>query len=286
MIELLTVAALVGYIVYLRYYADPRSEADKQADQLREGIDLFEAERLAAALAYFNAALKKQPKLALAYGYRARIYRLLGDADAALTDLRTGLSYNDTLADLHLEIGQIHYEQADFGAALLDFDKAVFHGNQSEAYHWRGRVRQQLGQAGPGEQDLAKGEALLQTARQVLGTLPARPTRFLSRPLLVHAGFTLLNTVLLLVVIKNSTVIHLPYLVAVASAGAIGFAEPRKGWVLALGQTALLWLSYRFLAPPPTSGVVGEVELFSLYGAIGLTFAGSFLGGLLKRAQA
>ena len=286
MIELLSVASLVGYIMYLRYYADPRPEADKQAEQLREGIDLFDTERLAAALTYFNAALKNHPKLALAYLYRARIYRLLGDADAALTDLRTGLSHNDTLADLHLEMGQIRYEQADFEAAFLDFDKAVFHGNHPEAYHWRGRVRQQLGQPDRGAQDLERGEALLRAAQQVLGTLPARSAGWRSRSLAVHAGFTLLNAVALLVAIKTSTVIHWPYLLAAASAGAIGFAEPRRGWVLALGQAAVLWAGYRFVAAPAVSAVVGEVELFSLYGAIGLTFAGSFLGGMLKRAQA
>ena len=108
----------------------------------------------------------------------------------------------------------------------------------------------------------------------------------MNRSLLINAAFTLANALLLLFIIKHSPVIHWPYLLAAFSAGAIGFAEPRKGWALALLQVGLIWVGYTYVAGPSESSVDREVELFSLYGAIGLTFVGSLLGSILKRAQA
>lgn len=286
MIEILTVASVVGYIIYLKYYADQRTNAEKQADQLREGIDLYRTDQYAAALAYFNKALAEQPKLSVAYLYRARIYRALGDTNAALTDLNTAKSYDDTIADLHLESGQIYYDLGDYQAAFQDFDKAIFHGNTTEAYQWRGLTRQRIGQRAEAAQDLAKAEAAVVAARDVLGLPLDKSSKFLDRSLLKHAVLTIGNTVLLVFIIKESPVVHWPFLVATSSAAAIGFAEPRKGWALALLQATLLWVGYQFVAGPSASSVDREVELFSLYGAIGLTFVGSFLGSVLKRAQA
>jgi hypothetical protein len=131
-----------------------------------------------------------------------------------------------------------------------------------------------------------QAEANLRAAHEVLGTSDGIPAPFLDQSLLKHAGFTLLNSCILLVIIKGSSVIHWPFLVAAASAATIGFAEPRKGWVLALLQAVLLWVGYTFLVGPSASGVDRKIELFSLYGSIGLTFVGSYLGSILKRAQA
>lgn len=286
MLELLTVASFTGYIIYLNYYADQRSTAEKQADQLREGIDLYENDQFAAALAYFNKAIDAQPKLGVAYLYRARIYRKLGDIKAALMNLDLAKSYDDTIADLHLETGQIHYDLGEYATAFQDFDKAIFHGGSAHAFHWRGLTRQQIGQAPEAAQDLAKADSLVAAAHVVLGTSQPAQTGFVNRSLLIHAGLTLVNALLLLYIIKHSPVIHWPYLLAAFSAGAIGFAEPRKGWVLAIFQVVLIWVGYTYVVGPAESSVDREVESFSLYGAMGLTFVGSFLGSILKRAQA
>lgn len=286
MLELLTVLSFTGYIIYLKYYADQRSTAEKQADQLREGITLYENDQFAAALAYFNKAIDSQPKLGVAYLYRARIYRKLGDSKAALTNLELAKSYDDTIADLHLETGQIHYDRGDYSTAFQDFDKAIFHGGSPEAYHWRGLTRQQTGQSTEAAQDLARADSMVAAAHAVLGTSPPAQTGFINRSLLIHAGLTIANALVLLYLIKHSPVIHWPYLLAAFSAGAIGFAEPRKGWVLAILQVLLIWIGYTFVVGPAASSVDREVEAFSLYGTMGLTFVGSFLGSILKRAQA
>lgn len=148
MLELLSLTLFISYLVYLRYYADQRTNAQKEADRLREGIDFYTNGQLTEALAYFNQVIADQPKSSVAYLYRARIYRQLNDEAAALRDLDQGKSYDDTIADIHLESGQIHYEQGAYQTAFLDFDKAVFHahGDEAEPYRWRGIVRQKLHQ--------------------------------------------------------------------------------------------------------------------------------------------
>ena len=285
MIELLTICTFAGYIIYLRYYADQRSDAQKQTDELREGIRLYDNDQFAASLAYFNNALSTRPKLVVAYLYRARIYRALDDTKAALTELEKGKSYDDTVGDLHLESGQIQFRRRNYRQAFLDFDKAIFHGATAEAYYWRGRTRQHLDQPEEAARDLAKAEATVDAARDVLGQPPLTPPRFINRALLIHLGFTTLNALILLALIKRSSVIHWPYLLAAFSAGAIGFAEPRKGWLLAGWQVAVLAIGYWLVIGPSPSSVARELEAFCLYGSIGLTFVGSFLGSLLKRAQ-
>ncbi|KQS28389.1 hypothetical protein ASG33_17195 [Dyadobacter sp. Leaf189] len=85
-------------------------------------------------------------------------------------------------------------------------------------------------------------------------------------------------------VIEDAEGIHLPYLVAVFSAISIGFAEPYRGWMLAILQCVLIYLGYHFFATPPEGSALKELHNFSLYGSMILTFAGSFLGAFMKRA--
>ncbi len=115
-------------------------------------------------------------------------------------------------------------------------------------------------------------------------SLPAA-VAFFDRKLLTHAAFVLIHSGALLFVIKRSPVIHWPYLMAAVSAAAIGFAEPRKGWFLALLQVVALWTGYTFLTQTPLGSGQRELEAFNLYGAMGLTLVGSFIGSMLKRAM-
>lgn len=286
MLELLIITAFVGYIVYLRYYADQRTAAQKEADRLREGIALYDAGQTSGALAYFNAALVAQPKSSVAYLYRAHIYRDLGDPAAALVDLERAKSYDDTIAELHLETGKIHYEQGDYDLAFKDFDKAVFHNaaNRPEPYHWRGMAGQKLHRTDLSQHDLERAVTLEKTLATPVAS-PAAPTGFFDRRFVLHMGLIVLTSALLLLIIKRSNVIHWPYLAAAVVGVMIGFLETRKGWALALQQALLLWLGYTFIAGPATGGHRQDLENFSLYGSIGLTFIGSLLGSVIKRAQ-
>ncbi|GAB3990049.1 hypothetical protein GCM10028807_16370 [Spirosoma daeguense] len=281
--EILVVVALIGYIIYLRYYADLRTTSEQDFDKLQVGIKLYTKEQFEDALAFFNQYLAKDPKSTVAYLYQARCYRALGNVASAITALKTGESYDDTVAELHLEIGQILYEQADYNGAFLEFDKAVFHskGVQADTYQWRGMARQQRQQITEAEQDFERAESLRIAGKISNSTSYQR--NFFDRQFLIHTLLILINSLILLLAIKNATVIHLPYLLAAVAAASIGFLEPQKGWLLAILQVFILWLSYTFFTTIPQTSGTRELEAFGLYGSIILTFVGSFIGGLLKR---
>jgi hypothetical protein len=109
-------------------------------------------------------------------------------------------------------------------------------------------------------------------------------TSFSDRRLLVNIGLTLLSSIIILVCVKITSTIHLPYFITPALAAGLGFLEPRRGWLLAIVQATAIWLGYILIAPTPDSYADSEVEAFGLYGSMILTFVGSFIGGLLKRA--
>lgn len=284
--EILVTVAVISYIIYLRYYADLRTESDKELAQLQVGIKLYNTNQFDAAYQYFEQAIHEHPQWSVAYLYRARCYLKQGDVEAALTDLRTGESYNDSIPDIHLEIGRILYDRHDYDGAFAEFDRAVFHsqGRDAMPYYWRGLSRQKLQQSQEAQHDLDQAIALEQKANdRPLATPPS--TGFFDKRLLTNAAFVLLHSVVLLTIIKQSPVIHWPYLMAAISAAAIGFAEPRKGWFLAILQAIALWIGYTVFTKAPTRGGQRELEAFSLYGSMILTFVGSFIGSVLKRAM-
>ncbi|MBD2751607.1 hypothetical protein [Spirosoma validum] len=106
---------------------------------------------------------------------------------------------------------------------------------------------------------------------------------FINRRLLLNIGLTLVGCSLLLYCIKVAIAAHLPFLVATILATGLGFLEPRKGWFLAIVQAVTIWLVYTFFLEHPTNNVDAELENFSLYGSMILTFVGSFIGAMLKR---
>ena len=285
--EILITTAIISYIVYLRYYADLRTNADKELAQLQIGVKLYDAGQFESAYAYFDQTLRDHPQWSVAYLYRARCQLKLGDAEAALADLRTGESYDDTVVDIHVEIGRILFDHHAYEAAFAEFDKAVFHSQGREAmpYYWRGLTRQKLHQPQEAQHDLDRAIALESNSNGP-NAQTAASTAFFDKRLLINAAFVLLNSAVLLVVIKQTPVVHWPYLLAAASAAAIGFTESRKGWLLAILQAATLWLGYTFFTDAPLKGGKRELEAFCLYGAIGLTFVGSFIGSIVKRAMA
>ncbi|GAB3949114.1 hypothetical protein GCM10028805_24950 [Spirosoma harenae] len=283
--EILVTAVIIGYIIYLRYYADLRTKSEQDFDKLQVGIKLYTNSQFNEAIAFFTDYLQKEPKSSVAYLYMARCYRALGDISAALSALKTGESYDDTVADLHLEMGQILYNQHDDKGAFLEFDKAVFHskGTQADSFKWRGLARQNLQQPVEAQQDFERASTLRQTTN-TSKTRPGSGQRlFFDREFITHILLILVNSAILLVVIKKTTVIHLPYLLAAIAAAVIGFIEPRKGWSLAILQASAIWVGYTFFTTLPQTSGDRELELFGLYGSIILTFVGSFIGGLLKR---
>ncbi|GAB3756085.1 tetratricopeptide repeat protein [Spirosoma pomorum] len=287
MLEFLVVASFVGYIIYLRYYADQRTEAEKEADRLREGITLFDDQQYDRAIAYFTRDIQTKAKSPVAYLYRARCYRAKGETALALADLRAGKSYDDSIPELHLESGQILFDQQSYDKAFYDFDKAVFYsqGSSAEPFRWRGETRLQLDHPEEGQQDIARADEIEAKQLAQQSVRPVARRSFFDRQFTVNAGLVLVSGIILLTIIKISSVIHWPYLWAASSAMGIGFLEPRKGWSLAILQTFVLLIGYYVVLGGSEVTIHRDVQLFSLFGSIGLTFVGSFIGSMLRKTQ-
>lgn len=110
------------------------------------------------------------------------------------------------------------------------------------------------------------------------------PSSFFDKRMAINMIMVILTSSLLVYIVKEAESIHLPYLVAVFSAISIGFAEPYKGWLLAIVQSALIVSGYFIFTSLPENSSRADLEKFSLYGSMILTFAASFLGAFLKRA--
>jgi tetratricopeptide (TPR) repeat protein len=287
MLEAIVVISLVGYIYYLRNYADLRTNSEKEAATLQEGIHLYNHSEYQKAFDYFDQRIKAKPKSSVAYLYRALCYKKSGDMDAAKRDLTSGLSYDGTLSALHLEKGKIEYETQLLTDALESFNKAVLYdGDEHEAtYHWRGLANQALGRDIEAQKDFLKENDILKqklTAGPVAAVKPKDP--FLDKRLGINALLIIATSILIIIMIRQADGIHLPFLLAIFSAITIGIVEPLKGWALAIFQCILLIGGYYLFTKMPENMGRQEVENFSLYGSCVLTFAGSFIGGFLKRA--
>lgn len=284
--EFLVVIAFFGYIYYLRNYADLRTPSEKEAAALADGIKLYDDGQTDKAYAYFDSRIRQKPKSCIAYLYRGLCQKVLGNPEAALKDIQAGLSYDDQVFTLHLELGKLYLQQNQPEQALSALNKAVsISEEQSEApYYWRAKALAQLGRNSEAEQDTKHEQEL----RAHLQTNPsgsaASQTPFFDKRLAINMVMIILTSALLVYVIKNAESIHLPYLVAVFAAISIGFVEPYKGWLLAIMQCILMLAGYFLFAELPEDRARQELENFSLYGAMILTFAASFLGGFLKRA--
>lgn len=284
--EFLIVLAFCGYIYYLKNYADLRTKTEKELAALTDGIALYESEKTSEAFDYFDQRIRSRPDSCAAYLYRALCYKQMGNSKAAFKDLQTGMSYDDSLYTLHLETGKLYFENGDFDNALTSFNKAVLNAGNTdpETYKWRGLTYEKLNRGSEAESDFTQEQQLIQNKKNIPASA-ASSDPFLNRRFFVNMVLIIFTSGILIVVIKDAESIHLPYLVAVFSALSIGFVEPQKGWLLAILQSVFLVGGYFLFTKLPESGGRQEVENFSLYGSVILTFAASFLGSFLKRAM-
>lgn len=284
--EFLVVLAVFGYIYYLRNYADLRNKSEKETVSLQEGIKLYHDGNIQSAFEYFDAKIKARPKSSVAYLYRALCYKKMGNINAARQDLVSGLSYDATLPDLHLEKGKLEYESKMLKDALDSLNKAVlYNGDQNQApYRWRGLTYQALGLDAEAQKDFLKESDLLK--QKLAGEKHTVETKapFWDKRLAANSLLIIITSVIIIIEIKGAESIHLPYFLAVASAISIGFVEPVKGWLLAICQCIFLLAGYYLFTQIPENTGRQEIENFSLFGSCILTFAGSFIGGFFKRA--
>lgn len=116
--EFLVVIAFFGYIYYLRNYADLRTPSEKEAAALSEGIKLYENGQTDEAFAYFDSRIRQKPKSCIAYLYRGLCQKKLQNPGAAIADIQAGLSYDDQVFSLYLELGKLYLDQNQPDEAL------------------------------------------------------------------------------------------------------------------------------------------------------------------------
>ena len=286
MIEIAIVLAFFGYIYYLKNYADLRSKSDKEEESLEEGIRMLKNNQVQEAFYYFDRRISLKKNSPVAYLYRSRCYKEMGDWNAAMKDVETGISYDESVFGLHLDRGKLLYAKEMYDEALKSLSKAIFNAGERdpESYYWRGMTKQKLLLEDEAQKDFDKEREITELQiRSAQGTLlPVKP--LFDKRLLVNSGLVICTSVLMLFIIKNATSIHLPYLIATLTAICIGFVEPHKGWILAIMQCIFILGGYYLFTEIPANGGKKELEYFCLYGSAILTFMGSFLGAFLKRA--
>jgi tetratricopeptide (TPR) repeat protein len=282
--EFLVVIAFFGYIFYLRNYADLRTPSEKEEAALSNGIALLKRQEVDAAFRYFDQRITEKPKSAVAFLYRGLCYQAMNKSDEALTDIQTAVSLDDNFFDIQFELGKLYFERGMFKDAELAFTKAItLSGGQSAAaFQWRGNCLLELNERDLAEDDFATAKAI--AARPADEVAGQKKQPFIDRHFMISSIMVFATSALLVSVITDAESVHLPYLVAVFSALSIGFAEPYRGWMLAILQCLLVFLGYTFFTDPPEGNAQKELHNFSLYGSMILTFAASFLGGFLKRA--
>ena len=286
MIEIAIVLAFFGYIYYLKNYADLRSKSDKEEESLKEGIRMLKNNQVQEAFNYFNRRISLKKNSPVAYLYRSRCYKEMGDWAAAMKDVETGISYDESVFGLHLDRGKLLYAKEMYNEALKSLSKAIFNAGESdpESYYWRGMTKQKLFLEDEAQKDFDKEREITEFQNSsAQGTVsPVKP--LVDKRLLVNSGLVIFTSALMLFIIKNATSIHLPYLIATLTAICIGFVEPHKGWILAIMQCIFILGGYYLFTEIPANGGKKELEYFCLYGSAILTFMGSFLGAFLKRA--
>ncbi|WP_221391665.1 M48 family metallopeptidase [Dyadobacter sp. NIV53] len=168
--ELLIVVAFFGYIYYLRNYADLRTKSEKEEENLKEGIRLFQTNQIHAAFDFFDQRIKTRPNSSVAYLYRARCFKEQNDFQAAMNDLNAGLSYDESVYGLHLEKGKLLFRNNMYDSALKALNKAIFNaGDQDpEPYYWRAMTRQQLNQEEEAQKDYKKEAEITEAGKHIL----------------------------------------------------------------------------------------------------------------------
>ncbi|MDF7817515.1 hypothetical protein P1X15_07910 [Runella sp. MFBS21] len=159
---LLLILLLIPYLVLRYYLTDHDTPTDKERKRLLEGIQLYDNQAYAEAFAYFDKRIKEYRKSAIAYAYRAKCNLKEGNYFSAIYDSGQALSFDNTLADVHLDHGMAHYFLGEYNTAFLSFDKAVWfsRGNESNALRWRALARLKLHQLSQAEKDLSRAVEL------------------------------------------------------------------------------------------------------------------------------
>lgn len=101
----------------------------------------------AAAITYYNTAIRLKPDFSLAYNNRGLAKYHLGQYTAAITDYDKAIQLEPNFAGAYSNRGLAKYYLGQYDAATIDCDTAIhLEPNLAEAFHNRGFAKVELGQ--------------------------------------------------------------------------------------------------------------------------------------------
>jgi tetratricopeptide (TPR) repeat protein len=127
-----------------------------ERDRIRhaEGLAMMRRREFDLALAYFTDALELFPRSVVLLEARGRCQFELKEYLHALADCSRAISLEAHLPESYLIKGKSLLKMDNAEEALIEFDKAVWHGRQnSEPLCWRGIAYERLGQIERAETD-------------------------------------------------------------------------------------------------------------------------------------
>ncbi len=118
----------------------------REAKYVRLGISRFEKQDFDGAIAFFNEAIRTNPKLASAYVNRGKARRAKGDLEGAISDYEEAIEIDPRVAENNRDIaeaysnrGYVKSRSLDLDGAVDDFNKAIkFYRNDADMYLKRG----------------------------------------------------------------------------------------------------------------------------------------------------
>jgi lipoprotein NlpI len=157
----------------------PAPSTGSDADSLvKQGIASGIKGDLNGALAFFNQAIKIDPKFAPAYQNRGYALSLQNNPDAAITDYDQAIQLDPKYVDAYYNRGTAKGQKGDFDGAIADFNHVLELQPQSPpAYYNRGHAKYFKGDMEGATSDL----------NQAIALAPAHASTYFIRGLVRHA---------------------------------------------------------------------------------------------------
>ena len=101
------------------------AEFTSAAEAINKGDSLLEKGDYAAAISAFTAAIRLDPKNAVAYSGRGRAYVGKGEPDKAIADCTEAIRLDPKLAKAYYGLGNAYRKKGDFDKAIADYTDAI-----------------------------------------------------------------------------------------------------------------------------------------------------------------
>lgn len=139
---------LAIYLIIRFLVTDQETTAEKDRKRFDKGVELLRQKSYHEAYTYFDQQIGKNPKSAVAYGYRGKASLFMENYYSALYDLTTAISFDNSETDFYIDKGKVYIALKDFSLAFKELDKAVWHSKQTnaDALRLRGYARILLNQ--------------------------------------------------------------------------------------------------------------------------------------------